>query len=140
MLKPAYEYKERIYELLKKLPYSSYTEFLNSGQTLQMPLINANNDNYYCWVSVDKQDNLVGYFAYYITDTTFYIPIAIGFLTNNFIFGCDWYQIILHHTLQHNITTIKWKSFMNNPSAPRYKRICDMFNGKITREGQLYCY
>ena len=49
-----------------------------------------------------------------------HIDIAIGFLKNNLIFGCDWYTIISDYALQYDITAIEWRCFIKNPTARYY--------------------
>ena len=80
MLKPAINYRQQIYELLPKMPYYSYAEFLNEGNGINLPNINTNTDTHYYWASVDEQNNLMGYFAYHIKNYIMHIDIAIGFL------------------------------------------------------------
>lgn len=141
MLKPAINYRQQIYELLPKMPYYSYAEFLNEGNGINLPNINTNTDTCYYWVSVDEQDNLMGYFAYHIKNHIMHIDIAIGFLQkNNLIFGCDWYTIISDYALQYDITSVEWRCFINNPTARYYQRICKIFNGYIKQSNKFYIY
>ena len=68
MIKPAYEYRNEIYDLLHKAKFKGNTEFLTNSQGLLIYSIQENNDEYQSWAIFSSDEQLIGYITYYLID------------------------------------------------------------------------
>lgn len=141
MLKPAYDYEERVYTLLENAQYLDNTEYLNSGQSLNIYGIHPNGlNNTYHMVSVDNNDNIIGYFTYTIKNRALKFGIAISFIKNSLVFGYDWYTLINDYTLNEEVDTISWRCFRDNPTKHAYYKICQTFHGRVQEKVNMIYY
>jgi hypothetical protein len=134
MLKPAQLYEE---ELRRKMvscwhdPAYMYYSGWTGDEVPKLP------DNYYDehnFVSVDKDDNVIGYIAYHVSWSTMsaYNFGAISFDRGNLLFGRDLFTAIDNLFNRYHMNRIQWRVIADNPVAKSYKRF-------IMKHGGVEC-
>lgn len=86
-------------------------------------------DNVYQWAIVDKDDNILGYFEYYIDR---YVDCARNFglyaFDSNHIIGIDIYRKMKELVRNHH--RIEWCMVAGNPVERHYDTFCAKYGGK----------
>ena len=132
MLKPALLYKE---ELLKKhyehwyKPETSYY----SGLCNWSIKIEDNNEYVRQFVSVDKNNNVIGYIAYNV-DWNVRSASQFGIISydkGNIEFVRDLYKTIYDLFFVNNFNRVEWWCFTDNPAVRGYKKFIKRFGGNI---------
>lgn len=132
MLKPAQLYAEKLYEENIKSWYKPENIFWNGGPYDSQ--ISLKEDNYDChqFVSVDKEDNVIGYITYAVdwaamSASSFGI---ISFKKNNMEFARDIYTAICNIFNVYHMNRIQWLCFADNPAIRGYRNFIKKHGGK----------
>ena len=132
MLKPAQLYKEK---LIKKT-YESWYEMENiyySGWTgNDIPNLPENNYDEHNFVSVDKNDNVVGFISYGINWASMSAERfgIISFDKGSLIFGRDLFQVICNLFEVYHMNRISWQAYADNPAVKSYRMFIKKHGGK----------
>lgn len=133
MLKPAQLYKE---ELTKKVVSEWYTEryyYYSCGITARTPEIANSNYDACQFVSVDKDDNVIGYFVYELNyNTRAANNIAImSFDPGNMIFMSDIYHAIIDFFEKWNYNKMTWWCLTDNRYYELYIKFIQRHGGRL---------
>ena len=129
MLKPAIAYKEQLDKLFAEETYSDrYYYYTGYAHGNELPKIEA-RDNYYQWASVDKDNNVIGYLAYYIDPAT---NNAMNFGLYSFDEGNqtvvrDTYDKLEELVRMHH--RVEWRVIEGNHAKRGYDAFCAKHGG-----------
>lgn len=118
MLKPAQAYKDRLYEEYINTWYKPENIFYTGWTGDSMPELPDNNYDSHHFVSVDKNDNLIGYISYsvdWIAMSTDRFGI-ISFDKGNILFAKDVYKAICDLFEVYHMNRISWCAYADNPA------------------------
>ena len=131
MLKPALLYKEQI---LQKFTEFLYTEdyFYYSGYECGTTLPTfKEDDNYYCFASVDPSGRLIGFFSYrvnFVVDCVQQFGL-FSFEKGNPILGRDVVRKMEELVSSHH--RLEWSVIDGNPVKRHYDKFCKKHSGSI---------
>jgi hypothetical protein len=92
----------------------------------------------YSFVSVDKEDKVVGYFGFRIQHQVAESMIFINFIPEEYlIYGLDFIQLLNEIFLKLHCTAVHFYLRKDNPKLPYYQSIVKTFGGTetLTPEG-----
>ena len=129
MLKAAILYKK---EIEKKFAEQLYTDdyfwYTGYGTCNEIPNIEL-IDGDYKWAIVNKNDDVIGYFAYRIdsaTDTVLNFGLY-SFVKGNPLIGRDTFNKLEELISEHR--RIEWRMIGGNPVQKHYDKLCDKYHG-----------
>lgn len=132
MLKPAQLYKEQLQEENIKSWYKPENIFWNGASYDSM--INFKEDNYDChqFVSVDKDDNVIGYICYSVNWTVMSARDfgIISFKKGSIEFAKDVYMAICNLFEVYHMNRIEWLSYVDNPAIRGYRNFIKKHGGR----------
>lgn len=132
MLKPAQLYKDRLQEENIKSWYRPENIFW-SGWTGDSQ-INIQEDNYewHQFVSVDKEEQVIGYIAYNINWTAMSADRfgIISFQKGSIEFAKDLYKAICDLFEVYHMNRIAWTAYTDNPAIRGYRRFIKKHGGR----------
>lgn len=132
MLQPAQLYEDKLQEENIKSWYRPENIYWNGGagdSTLELP-----DDNYdrHCFVSVDKDDNVIGYISYCIDWTAMSADRfgIISYRKNNLEFGRDLFKAICDLFEVYHMNRISWTAYEDNPAVKGYRNFIRKHGGR----------
>lgn len=132
MLKPAQLYKDKLQEENIKSWYKTENIFWNGGSGDSQ--ISIREDNYDChqFVSVDKEDNVIGYITYAVDWSAMSADRfgIISFNKGNIMFAKDIYSVICDLFEKYHMNRIQWYCFADNPAIRGYRNFIKKHGGK----------
>lgn len=132
MLKPAQLYAEELNEEMIKSwykPENIYWQFGTSEGVIELP---NDNGQSHCFVSVDKEDNVLGYICYEVD----WMAMSAGgwgilsFRKGSIEFAKDVYQAICDCFEVFHMNRICWACFADNPALRSYRNFIKRHGGK----------
>ena len=132
MLKPAQVYKERFYGEYVNTWYKPENIFYTGWTGDSLPELPDNNYNSHHFVSVDKNDNLIGYISYsvdWIAMSTDRFGI-ISFDKGNILFAKDVYKAICDLFEVYHMNRISWCAYADNPAIRGYRNFIRKHGGR----------
>jgi hypothetical protein len=150
ILQAAYLFKDELDKCRAKLGFDDRYKYYEYGYAEYTIKPEDNSWNAIELVSVDRDNNIVGYFKANICRTANFVSslTIINFNeTPNFTFGNDLKQFFLDLFYKFNFNKISFKVVVGNPAKNMYDRFIDKYGGRslgIMREevklwdGQLY--
>lgn len=132
MLKPAQAYKDRLYEEYINTWYKPENIFYAGWTGDSMPELPDNNYDSHHFVSVDKNDNLIGYISYsvdWIAMSTDRFGI-ISFDKGNILFAKDVYKAICDLFEVYHMNRISWCAYADNPAIRGYRNFIRKHGGR----------
>ena len=132
MIKPAQLYKDKLSEEYAKTWYKPENIFYTGWTGTEMPKIPDNNYDSHHFVSVDKNDNLIGYISYSINWISMNANNfgIISFDKGNIEFAKDIYKVICDLFDIYHMNRISWHSFVENPAIRAYRNFIKKHGGK----------
>lgn len=132
MLKPALLHRDQLLDkealCMFDLEYQYYSSW--AGFTLT----DIKNDNWevHQFVSVDKDNNIIGYIVYSIDHNTLSAHSfgIISFDRGNLIFMKDVYQVIYDIFFKYNLNRLEWFCYADNPAVRGYRNFIKRVGGK----------
>lgn len=132
MLKPAQLYNEKLEEENIKAWYRPENIFWNGGTgdtTINLP-----DDNYdrHCFVSVDKDDNIIGYITYSVDWSAMSADRfgIISYRKNSLEFAKDVYKVICNLFEVYHMNRLSWSSYADNPAIRGYRNFIKKHGGR----------
>ncbi len=132
MLRPAQLYADKLQEESIKSWYKPENIFWNGDvgeYTIQLPDNNKERD---CFVSIDKNNNIIGYISYWVD----WISMSadgwgiINFRKGNVEFVNDLYQAICNCFEVYNLNRISWNCYADNPAIRGYRNFISKHGGR----------
>lgn len=134
MLKPAQLYKDELQKKNAATWYDLDYMYWNGGTGDSQ--INIHDNNYGChqFVSVDKEDNIIGYICYSVDWCAMSADQfgIISFDRGNVLFVKDVYKAICDLFEKYHMNRIQWFAFADNPAVRGYRNF-------IKRHGGVEC-
>ena len=92
-----------------------------------------NNWNVHEFVSVDKDDNIIGLIAYDIDRSSYNVSgmTIMNFSDNKILFGLDLKTVIFDIFLKYNFKKLAFCVYVGNPIEKSYDRMVEKCNGRI---------
>lgn len=132
MLKPAQLYRDQLQEENIKSWYKTENIYWNGGPFDSM--INLKEDNYDChqFVSVDKDDNVIGYICYEINWSVMSAHSfgIISFKKGSIEFAKDVYTAIFDIFEKYHLNRIAWYCYADNPAIRGYRNFIKKHGGR----------
>ena len=132
MLKPAQLYEEQLKKENIKAWYRPENIFWNGGTgDCDIDLPNNNYDSH-CFVSVDKDDNVVGYITYCVDWAAMSADRfgIISFDKGNVLFAKDVYTAICDLFEKYHMNRIQWCAYADNPAIRGYRNFIRKHGGR----------
>lgn len=131
MLKPAQLYKDKLEVENVKAWYRPENIFWNGGtgdSNIELP---DNNYDSHCFVSVDENDNVIGYIAYAVDWAAMSADRfgIISYQKGNLEFVRDIYQAICNLFEVYHMNRIAWWCFADNPAIRGYRNFIKKHGG-----------
>lgn len=131
MLKPAYLYKDELQKKSIETWYDTECMFWNDGVGSSQINIQDNNYNCHQLVSVNRDNNVIGYITYNIDWTAMSANSfrIISFDKGNVLFAKDLYQTICDLFEKYHMNRIQWFAYTDNPAIKRYRNFIKKHGG-----------
>ena len=132
MLKPAQLYKEKLYEENLKSWYKPENIFWNGGTgDSEIDLPDNNYDSHH-FVSVDKNDNVIGYICYSVNWNALSADRfgIISFKKGSIEFARDVCTAICNIFEVYHLNRIQWFCFADNPAIRGYRNFIKKHGGR----------
>ena len=149
MLRPAQLYEQKLQEENTKAWYKPENIFWNGGtgdSIIKLPDGNYDTHNF---VSVDKNDRVIGYITYYVDWKAMSADSfgAISYDKGNLVFVKDLYTAICNIFEKYNMNRLSWWCYADNPAIRGYRNFIKKHGGRecgylrqysILQDGKLH--
>lgn len=132
MIKPAQLYAEKLQEENIKAWYKPENIFWEGGTGNCQIVINEDNYNCHQFVSVDKNDNVIGYITYAV-DWQAMNADRFGIISydrGNAIFAKDVYEVVCNLFEIYHMNRVSWFAFADNPAVRGYRNFKKKHGGR----------
>lgn len=132
MLKPAQLYKDQLLKEYVKTWYKPENIYYTGWTGDSVPEIPDNNYDSHHFVSVDKNNNLIGYISYSVDWVTMNADRfgIISFDRGNIEFAKDVYKVIRDLFEVYHMNRISWRCYVENPAIRGYRNFIKRHGGK----------
>ena len=132
MLRPAQLYKDRLYKEYIKTWYDTNYMYYTGWTGDQAPEIPDNNYDSHHFVSVDKDDNIIGYINYSVNWVSMSADRfgIISFKKGNIEFAKDVYKAICDLFEVYHMNRISWRAYVDNPAIRGYRNFVRKHGGR----------
>lgn len=132
MLRPAQLYKDRLYEEYVKTWYKPEYMYYTGWTGDQVPEIPNNNYNTHHFVSIDKNDSIIGYINYSVDWISMNADRfgIISFDRGNIEFARDVYHVIFNLFEKYHMNRISWFAYVENPAIRAYRNFIKKHGGR----------
>lgn len=132
MLKAAQLYTEKLQEENIKSWYKPENIFWEGGTWSSQIDIEENNYNRHQFVSVDKNENIIGYITYNVDWAAMSADRfgIISFRKGNVEFAKDVYKVICNLFEVYHMNRISWFAFTDNPAIKSYRNFIKKHGGR----------
>lgn len=134
MLKLAYIYKDKLNKKYVNIAFDERYKFYITQYWNYNIDISDNSWDVIQMVSIDKNDNVIGYLSADIDRTSNKISCigAINFDKNiNLVFSRDFYKFLKDLFEKYNFRKIEWRVIMGNPAEKMYDKIIEKYGGSV---------
>lgn len=133
MIELALLYKDELTTKLRKTWFKEKYKYYNYSSYFSDFELSTDNWVNQQFVSVDKDNNILGYISYNVnrqTNNAEELGI-ISFVDNSITFGKDLHQVILDIFLKFNYNKLSFTVVMGNPIEKYYNRMVLKYGGRI---------
>lgn len=132
MLKPAQLYKDQLLKEYVKTWYKPEYIYYTGWTGDRFPDIPDNNYNDHDFVSVDENDNIIGYISYSVDWIAMNADRfgIISFDRGNIEFAKDVYKVIRDLFEAYHMNRISWCCYVENPAIRGYRNFIKRHGGK----------
>lgn len=132
MLKPAQLYEKELQEEIVKAWYKTENIFYDGGtgdSEIDLPRDNYNSHHF---VSIDKENNVIGYISYCIDWSSLSADrfAAISFKKGSIEFAKDLYEVVCNIFEKYNLNRLGWWCFADNPAISGYRNFIKKHGGR----------
>lgn len=135
MLRIAYDYKDKLNSEYSKAVVKERNKYYIANSYFEYSIeLNSNNWDCIQMVSVDKDDNVLGYFKASVDRGSMSITsvCAINFTEKvNMVFSKDLYGFLTDLFVKFCFFKISWMVLVGNPAESMYDKIVSKYNGRI---------
>lgn len=132
MLRPAQLYKDRLYTEYVKTWYNPENMFYTGYTGDRVPEIPDNNYDSHHFVSVDKNNNLIGYISYSVDWGSMNADRfgIISFDKGNVEFARDVYKAVCNLFEIYHMNRVSWFAYVENPAIRAYRNFVKKHGGR----------
>lgn len=132
MIKPAQLYKDKLLEEYVKTWYKLENIYYTGWTGDRVPEIPDNNYDSHHFVSVDKNDKLIGYISYSVDWVSMNADRfgIISFDKGNIEFARDVYKVICALFEVYHMNRVSWFAYVENPAIRAYRNFIKNHGGK----------
>lgn len=132
MLKPAQLYEEEFWKEIIKSWYRPENIYWNGGAGDSIPEPPDNNHDSHNFVSVDKDDNIIGYIRYSVDWTAMSADRfgIISFRKNSLEFAKDLYKVVCDLFEIYHMNRVSWVAYEDNPAVRGYRNFIRKHGGR----------
>lgn len=136
MLKNALLYEKQLREKYIESWYNPFYQYYFGYPYRSVENLNLTNGYNHNFVSVDNNDEVIGFFSYNIDYILKLVNNfgAINFNNNKIVFGKDLFQVIDNIFIKFGFKTLEFSTFCGNPIEKTYDKITQKLNGRILCE------
>lgn len=132
MLKPAQLFKDKLQEENIKAWYRPENIFWNNNAgdySIDLP---DNNYNIHCFVSVNKEGNILGYITYNVdwSAMSAYGFGIISYRKKSVEFARDVFKVICDLFETYHMNRISWAAYVDNPAIRAYRNFIKKYGGR----------
>lgn len=134
ILKIAYPYQDKLNKVWQSIVYQDKYKYYNNGNYWYYKIeLNDSSWEKIQMVSVDKNDNIIGYLTASICRPCNLVSGigAINFCDLNLTFSKDFYTFLMELFTKHNFNKIEWSVVIGNPAEKMYDKIIDKYGGRV---------
>ncbi len=134
MLKLAWGYQDKLNQLTPELAYEEKYKYLSYGVYSDYNLeIDKNGWSLLQFVSVDREDNIIGYFEAAIARAEHIVTSlwVFNFYDVNLIFSKDFKQFFDDLFTKYNFRKVNFSVIIGNPAEKMYDKYIKKYNGRI---------
>ncbi len=134
VLKPAYFYKDALLKQYKDIVFEDKYKYWNCDSWWQYEINIENNSwNKLQFVSVDKNDNIIGYLCASI-DRDIHSVTSLGvlnFYDINVTFSRDLHKFLYNLLYEYKYRKLNFSVVIGNPAEKMYDKYVKKYNGRI---------
>lgn len=132
MLKSAQLYKEQLEKIQYKAWYNESYKYYNGSAGFNEIKLWDNNCDCHQFVSVDKDDNVIGYICYAVDWTAMSVCNfgIISYKKGNIEFAKDLYKAICNIFEVYHMNRIEWSAYADNPAIRGYRNFIKKHGGR----------
>lgn len=131
MLKPAQLYREELQKKYVECWYKPENQYYSGWTGMQIPDLPDNCYDTHDFVSVDKDNNVIGYISYRVSWITMSADnFGIISFGNSVEFAKDVYKAICDLFEKHNMNRVSWSAFIENPAVKGYRNFIKKHGGR----------
>lgn len=132
MLKPAQLYKDELQKKNIETWYDQSYMYYHSGTGAYNIELSDNNCDKHQFVSVDKNDNVIGYISYRIDWQAMNADNfgIISYDKGNIEFARDCYRVVCDLFEKYHMNRIGWFAFSDNPAIRGYRNFIKKHGGR----------
>lgn len=132
MLRPAQLYEEELREENIKSWYRPENIYWHGGAGDNIPELPDNNHDRHDFVSVDKDDNIIGYISYAVNWTAMSADRfgIISFRKGSMEFAKDLYKVVCDLFEVYHMNRISWGAYEDNPAVRGYRNFIKKHGGR----------
>lgn len=131
MLKAAQMYQNGLYEKFISTWYDMRYMYYSFGTGDFAVQLDDNNINRHNFVSVNKNDEIIGYIQYYLDWTNMSVEgiMIVSFDMGNPEFIRDVYKVIDDIFTKYNLNRLEFEAIVDNPATKSYKKYITKYGG-----------
>lgn len=132
MLKPAQLYREELQKKYVECWYKPENQYYSGWTGMQIPDLPDNCYDTHDFVSVDKDNNVIGYISYCINHVSLSVDRLgiISFKKGDLTFGRDIYESICNIFEAYGMNRIEFFAFADNPAVKAYRNFIRKHGGR----------
>lgn len=132
MIKPAILYQYTLTEKYSEIMYDIEYQYYFGYPAVWLPQVPENTENGHYFVSVDEDENVLGYITYSINllSKSCYDFGLISFDRGNIKFIKDVYEVVNNIFNVYQFNRLEWCCFADNPAIKGYRNFISRCGGK----------
>ena len=131
MLKPAQLYREQLREKELENMYNLRDMYWHASCGIEVNEMEDHNWNVHRFVSVDNNDNIIGYIIYEVNHISLSVNGfgIVSFDKGNITFIKDIYQVVYDIFYKYNFNRLEWCCYADNPAIRGYRKFIKRVGG-----------
>lgn len=132
MIKPALLYEEKLQKANIESWYDMRNQYWHGWCSEYKIALESNNSQYHQFVSVDSEDNVIGYISYCVDWTAMSATgfAMISFSKGNMQFMKDLKEVVNNCFTKFSFNRIEFRAYADNPAIRGYRSFINRFGGK----------
>lgn len=131
MRRPAQLYRDELTKKFYEVMYDDYYMYYYGWTGVEVPVLKDNNYDSHDFVSVNTDDEVIGYISYNVNYQTM-SATQLGIITfqkGDISFIKDVYDAVIDVFAKYHMNRLSFTCFTENPAARSYKKFVTLFGG-----------